>query len=109
MSASRLFFFILTSDTLYGQNNYLCDFNSNFTTNTIGTWDFDSNLCSLSQTGSALSTFGAVAWLGENTQTLLWNDYVIESVVNTYAANANTYLTINFSAKEITNQSQLGA
>eukprot|EP01084_Bolivina_argentea_P177070 306284_1 len=111
MSASRLFFFIiiLASDTLHGKYNYLCDFNSNFTTNTIGTWNFDSNLCTLSQTGSALSTFGAVAWLGENTETLLWNDYVIESVVNTYTANANSYVAIIFRAQEITNQAQVGA
>eukprot|EP01084_Bolivina_argentea_P202159 345467_1 len=91
----------------YGQYNYLCDFNSNFTVNTIGNWVADG--CSVTQNDNYITTEGAVAWLGGNTNTLSWTDYTIEAVINTPSAYLNWgYSSIIFRAQQITNQPKEG-
>eukprot|EP01084_Bolivina_argentea_P044013 81038_1 len=62
--------------TLNGQHNYLCEYNTKFTTNSVASWSWDSNTCYLSTNGC--NSCGAVVWLADLLpESLLWTDYTI--------------------------------
>eukprot|EP01084_Bolivina_argentea_P202160 345468_1 len=92
---------LLLCNVSRSQYNYLCDFDTKFTVNTVGKWTFDSNSCHVTQT-NYVTAWGAVAWIGNNINTLKWTNYTIESVINTQETAAGEgYVGIIFRAQKI--------
>eukprot|EP01084_Bolivina_argentea_P094304 169538_1 len=92
-------FITILIQTIHSQYNYLCGFNTNFTTNqgvNTGNWEFNSTTCEVTQTSTTAN--GAVAWLGIKP----WTDYTIEAVINVKnGIQTNTIAAIIFRAQSI--------
>ena len=92
---------VIFSKQSFAQYNYLCDFDTKFTTNSVGQWSaYGSTPCQIAQLNRC-DNCGSVAWLGDiDANTLSWTDYTIESTIALHGSG-NSWAGIIFRATEI--------
>ena len=96
-----LFLLITFIPAITGQHNYLCNFDTKFTSNSVGNWQTSTDSCQVKQSADDV---GAVAWMGEiDPTTLSWTDYTIESTMQFDWSDGYVSMGIIFRANSIGN------